>query len=200
MSADIFSDEETLFDTSEVSADELDSGGLVDKPGHFHMMVNGVQMIRPEKESDLPAIRVDMQVLADSKTGQKGKMLFHKIYLRSRDPDDPERKKVIPLSKGSMKAVLRFAVGMGLITKEQIGSPSLRIPWHMLDGKQCVAKVAMEPRKKDGKETGEHDARIPYGEVYDPRDERMSSVEKDPEAMALLAATAPLTSTDIDGI
>ncbi len=199
---DEFDDFTTVLDTSDVNPDELDSGGMVDEEGWYHAIVNKVE--RFAEEGKLKNLRVDFQVCPGVKSKQKGKMLFHRIYLEGwkTKPSEGVPGETGPLTQGGKKSLLRFAVGMGLIQKEQVGSPKLAIPWSLLEGRQAVINVKKEPRKDQatGKENGQFEFRINYGEVYPVHHEKVKDVPKDPEFLALAAASGGDGGGDLDDI
>ena len=188
----IFDDDDTTFDTSGVSPDELDSGGMIDEEGYYHCICNGVTKFA--EEGKLKNLRVDFQVCPGVDSPQKSRMMFHRVYLQGWKDRPAEGVAGVagPLSAGAMKSLLRFAIGMNLIKKEDIGSTKLSIPWHLLEGRQAVIHVKKEKKTdaKTGKEIpGQFECRIAYGEVYPVDHERVASVKKDPDFLALAGAS-----------
>jgi len=186
---------EMTFDASGFSQEDLESkggGGQVNAECFSHMLFQApVQEKEPGK---IPTVRVDMQVLAGTDETQVGKMHFHRIYLARKERDDKgkETGKIIPLSDGSKKNLLKFFANLGLISKEEVaGSASVRLPWERLDQFQAIVEIKNEPYDEKDKDSGEKTGKlrdsfkIPYGcNVWQVGDERMSHVPKDPDALA----------------
>lgn len=179
-------------DASDVKPEDIDhGGGLVDQEGNYHFVCNGVTKFK--EDGKLPNVRVDFQCAAGDHEKQVNKMLFHRIYLASWQTK-PNKDKGIegvlaPLSTESKKILLRFSIGMGIISKEDCGNANLRIPFNLLPGRQMCCKVKKEQKKdSDGKKIEEFDFRIPYGEVYPVNH---PSVEKTPKDGELVSVAPP---------
>lgn len=184
---DVFANESELdmtFDTTGTTADDLNSGGVVTKECHAHLLIANVK--KETKEGKVPCLAFDMQVLAADQADQKGKFVFHRINLRKGVYEEKTSKLIDtePLTEGAMKSLLKFALGLGLITADQIGTKDLRVPWSQAAGRQCMSHLR-RGSEYDDKKTGEKkpgQIGIQFGEVYPVDDERVKDWPKDAEA------------------
>ena len=187
MAGDVFANESELdmtFNTEGTTADDLNSGGLVTKECHAHLLIANVK--KEAKPGKVPCLVFDMQVLAADAEGQKGKFIFHRINLAKGNYTEGKEKKLIdlgPLTDGAMKSLLKFALGLQLITAEQIGAKDLRVPWSQAAGKQCMSHLRHGSEyTTDSGETKKGQIGIQFGEVYPVDDERVKDWPKDAEA------------------
>lgn len=186
MAKDAFAAEDELdtsFDTSGTTADDLNSGGVVVKECHAHLVVANVK--KEAKEGKVPCLVFDMQVLADD-AGQKGKFVFHRINLFKGIYKEVDKKNVLidkePLSEGALKSLLKFALGLELIAPEDIGKKDLKIPWSKAPGKHCMSHLRHgSDYEKDG-EKKKGQIGIQFGEVFPLSDERVKDWPRDTEA------------------
>lgn len=171
-------------DSSFTTADDLNSGGTVSEEGKVHLVVQNVK--KEAKEGTVPRLKFDLQVMAAEKPAQKNKFVYHSINLK-KGVYEKETSKLIdlePCSEGSEKMKLRFALGLGLITKEDIGKKDLKIPWSQAVGKHCFADLKRGQEQED-KKTGQKKPGfigIQFGEVYPLDDEKCKEWPRDTEA------------------
>jgi len=175
------------FDASGISPEKLEQKGsaTVNKDCKCHMLFKGLEKEKPEGKA--PCVRVDMEVLASTEESQVSRMHFHRINLAKLGENGLE-----PLSEGSKQNVLKFFINLGLLTKEEVaGNNSIRLPWEKLEHFQAIVEIKNEPYDEKDKvtklPTGKKidSFRIPYGcNVWRVDDDRVSSVPKDPDALA----------------
>lgn len=172
-------------DDFEVDASDFDSsdtegrGGLVDKAGFYHVVVNDLTLF--EEEGKAKNVRVDMQVLNGTDQTQIGKMIFHRVYLNRKDGD--------ALTKGSKAITTRLFIGFGLLPKDAAEAETVKWPFSQLKGAQAVVEIKPETYEdRNGDERT--DFRIPFGNVYRFEDEKVADVPVDREALELAGAAA----------
>lgn len=181
-----------VLDTDGMSGEDLDGGGgICDKEGWYHVTVLNID--KNEDEGKLPHYFFGLQILAGDHEDQAGKMIYHRIFNKSWIDSSDHDKGMKEPSEGSKKMKLRFAAGLGLISKEDIGKPNLRIPWSEADGVQAVCKVVKESR---GDDPNKFDFRIPYSEIYQVNDPKVENVPKDQEALDRIGLHSS-TGTDV---
>lgn len=180
---DVFDSEADLdatFDTTGTSADDLNSGGIVTEECKAHLLVVNVK--KEAKEGKVPCLVFDLQVMASDKPKQKGKFVYHRVYLKkgvyTGEGKDRKMIDLEPISEGSLKAVLRFALGLSLITPDDIGKKDLKIPWSKATGQQCMSELRLGQENDNGKKY----IGIQYGEVFPVGDERVKDWPRDAEA------------------
>lgn len=191
MTEDLFDVE---FDASGFAPEDLEQKGsaTVNKNGFYHTLIKGLN--QEKQEGKIPAIRVDMEVLAGENEDQVGRTHYHRVNLAKWNENKTD---VVPLSEGSTKNILRFFTNLGLISKEEAAGKKVRLPWERLDQFQLIVEIKNEPYKDE--KTGEmkDSYRIPFGcNVWKVDDERMSKVPKDPDALAEFTGGAGLDSID----
>lgn len=184
---DVFANEADLdetIDSSFTSADDLNEGGLVSEECKCHLLV--VDVKKEAREGKVPRLRFDLQVQASDKPRQRGRFLYHSINLKKGVYEKKTGKllDLEPLSEGSEKAKLRFALGLGLIAQEDIGKKDLKIPWSKAFQKHCLAdlKRGSEIEDKTTHEKKPGFIGIQYGEVFQLDDERCKDWPRDLEA------------------
>ena len=172
----------------EIDADNLNSGGAVNKEGRYHFECDKVEFEQGKEKDDgskgSDAICFHLRVLAGDHEDQVDKTHYHRLYPNS-------------TTKGNRANIFRFAVGSGLITpddikKAQSAGKGVDIPFAMLQGYQICAELKFEEGQeyedKDGnKKRYQGRYQIPFCQVYDPRSDDVDQWPKDPEALASLA-------------
>lgn len=171
-------------DSSFTSGDDLNSGGTVTEECKVHMVVQHVK--KEAKEGSVPRLKFDLQVLASDKSAMKNKFVYHSINLKKGVYENQTGKLIDlePCSEGAEKMKLRFALGLGLIRKEDIGKKDLRIPWSQAVGKHCLCDLKRGQQIED-KTTGEKKpgyVGIPFGEVFPLDDEKCKDWPRDTDA------------------
>lgn len=162
-------------DSSDIDANQLDAGGSVNREGWYHFEITDLR--RDGEEGKTPSLVFICQVLAGKPDDQVGKKLYHRLYLSQKE--------------GGRRIILKFACGLGLITREQITDTQTRIPFSLSVGRQFVAEVKLEKGTPyddaDGvKQMGKDRYVIPFSQIYDPLDEAVANVPKDSDAIASL--------------
>lgn len=180
------------FSGEQYGQDDLDKGGMVDKEGWYHFEVSDVEeeleTLTDKGQPKAPALCFHLTVL-ESVPGQSpaGSRLFHRVRFGSLQGDPPT---VGPPAEGSVKAGLRFGVGLGLFEYRDVdgrgvtvdkATGSTKIGWKSFlaaKGRQIVAKVTMSL------ETGKYKSRaeISYGVCYPLDDPAVSDVPKNRQA------------------
>lgn len=192
------------FDTEGVDVDSLTSGGSVAAPGRYHFEVTDIKVEDGQPYEDessgvqrykkTPAIVFYMTVLpaeygTEAEKAQRGKIHFHRVYVRklTRGEDGSDTPDELgPPSEGALKSILRFALGLGIISDTDIGRSDTKIPWSRAENAQCCGELKKEKLTNKQKERGlKERLQINYGEVYQPDDERVADWPKDEEALAL---------------
>ena len=178
-----------VFDASGIAPEDLNqkSGATVNKDGKYHVLFKGIE--KEKRDGQIPAVRIDMEILAGTEESQVGRMHFHRINLFKKGEAPGS---LGPLSDGSKKNLLKFFANLGLITKEEVaGNASIRLPWEKLEFMQAIVEIKNEPYDEKDKTTGVltgkkvDSFRIPYGcNVWQVGDDRVASVPKDPDALA----------------
>lgn len=191
MTEDLFDYE---FDGSGFTPEDLDQKGsaTVNKNGFYHILIKGLH--QEKQEGKIPAIRVDMEVLAGENEDQVGRTHYHRVNLAKWNEDKTD---VIPLSEASVKNVLRFFTNLGLVPKEEAVGNRVRLPWERLDQFQAIVEIKNEPYEDKETKKMKDSFKIPFGcNVWKVGDERMSKVPKDPDALADFTGGAGLDSVD----
>ncbi len=189
-----------VFDGSGITPEKLDQKGgkSVNKDGKYHVLFRGVE--KEKAEGKVPAVRIDMEVLAGTEESQVGAVHFHRIYLAKKGKKETDP--LEPLSDGSKTNILKFFTNLGLLTKEEVaGNSSIRLPWEKLEFFQAIVEIKNEPYEGTDKNTGTvrmiDSFKIPYGcNVWQVSDERVANVPKDPEALADFTGGAGIADVD----
>lgn len=172
----------------DIDPGDIDTSGQVNRDGWYHFEVAAV---KPELEtvsekggSKTPSIRFDCLVLESVKNqSPSGSVLFHRVWVGGKDG--------APVSDGSRKMMLKWALGLGLIAKTETGfictetkQPLKGLPvalWMRAVGVQFVARVEAEENNRGGK-----DYRIPFSTCYQVDDPQVADVPKSKAALALI--------------
>jgi hypothetical protein len=203
-------DENFEFDSSDVDESNLDTSGVLDQEGWYHFEVTKVDLILglidENGKENTPKIKVTCKSLNNVR-GQSppGSVLWHDIYVGAKGGG--------PAKQGSIDAMFRFGVGVGLMkwTKKQnadgtekavlvlASNGSVKVPpavWKTIVGAQFVAQV----QKEKPAEGSTHKAgfKIPMGKAYRPDHPDVSHVQKNVEALEAIgikvSTTAPTTT------
>jgi hypothetical protein len=194
MATDVFAEQEAItFDLdggAVESADEFYSGNRVSKEGYFHFACDGIE--RKQEDGKLDHLQIDLRVLDGNDNDgkrledQKDKTLVHRLFLEKwADKASGEKG---PLEEKALKGLRAFAYAFGLISEEQLAQPNVRIPFHMIVGRQAVGKVQREDDwvDDDGK-SRKGGLKVSWNNDFWPvTHERVKDVFKDREALSLL--------------
>lgn len=195
---DIFTEHDGMVDISlsggEVeSADEFYSGNRVTKEGFYHVNGTGLTLHKFDAEKKkLPMVEIDLQVLDGSDlegnqlTEQKDKVINHRIYLAGWE--DKLNGVTKPLDDRQQKAIRAFAYAFGLISEADLGKKDVKIPFHLIDGRQAVVKVTREKEWEDDKGNMQKGGlKIAWNnDAWPVTHDRVKDVHKDREALALI--------------
>lgn len=177
------------------SQDELYSGNRVTKPGYYHVHAADIEHIKFDEEKKvLPHLSIDLVVLdgtgEDGKqiTDQNDKAITHRIYLANWE--DKAGGVTKPLDEKAQKGVRAFAYAFGLITDQQLAEANVKIPFHLIKGRQAVVKVQQEKDwEKDGK-TMKGGLKVSWNnDAWPVTHERVKDVHKNREALSLLGVS-----------
>jgi hypothetical protein len=153
----------TDYDTSELDSDGIHEGGgsSVALEGFYHVQVADVSYTKydiseggSEPTRVLPQVKIIMQVLEGDHASEKGKNVYHTIYLAKWA--DRESGEVEKLQGVQLKGVIAFLHAFGTIGEEVFGRPSVKINLDMfsrLEGLQAIVRVSQEAESVN-KETG----------------------------------------------
>lgn len=196
--ADIFTEHDGMVDVTlsggEVeSPDEFYSGNRVSKEGYFH--VNGTGLTLNKFDADkkkLPSVDIDLQVLDGSDfegnqlADQKDKVINHRIYLAGWE--DKENGVTKPLDDRQQKGIRAFAYAFGLISETDLGKKDVKIPFHLIDGRQAVVKVKRDDDWNDAQgNVKKGSLKISWNnDAWPVTHERVKDVHKDREALSLI--------------
>ena len=205
MSSNVFQDDMTFETTTEgTDADSMHSGGAVSKAGYYHVVVDGIEKV--EKEGKLPHLLVSMTILAGTEDSQIDKRLYHRIFLAKwqERPDDVNLTPGImapydPADEKDRKrldGINAFAYAFGLLTDEDLGREKVKIPFHMIEGRQAVVKVQQDSDWTDSKGNKRAGGfKILWNnDAWPIGHSEVSDVPKDPEALAMIGGTDPGTA------
>ncbi len=176
------------------------SGGACDKAGHYHVVCNGIK--KEGGDNKTPCLRLDLQILAGEHDDQIGKMIFHRVYTaKAKRSKEGQFEGLEPLTEGGKRMLLRCAAGFGLISPEDVGSGSVRIPWSQIEMRQAIVQVSAEDRTdmKTGQVTGK-DFKISFGNIWPIGHEDVANVPTDAEALAQLTGGAGVGGANVDDI
>lgn len=195
-------DLDTELDTSGFDAgDALPSAGgkACDKPGMYHVFVKDIKAEGnqdPDKgKLATPCRRIDLEIVAGSNPDQVGRTIFHRVYIKKavRSKNASTGKDEVTgfedLADGARQQMLRTAFGLSLLSEDDIGKGTVRIPWSLAPGRQCVVRVDEEEEddfKVPGKKRVVH--RISFGNFYRVDHPDVKDVPKDAESLAMLAS------------
>lgn len=181
-----FADLNLEFDASDVSEDSLWTGGMVSKPGFYHVSGGNVSMEKGDDNS-LKHLQLEMIVLDGTEESEINKRLYHRIYLegweKRPEGDEPGVKK--GLDKKQQQGIIAFAFAFGLVSKDAFGK-QMKVPFHMFEGSQAVVKVSEDEyfdrngqKKKSFKMAWNNDC-------WPVWHDRVRDVPKDAESLAML--------------
>lgn len=147
------------------TAESVEGDSQLNKPGYYAFEIE--ELDREAKQGKTPCIRFDMRihggVTSDGCKVEKGgkgeaqlnRILFHRMYTEARGG--------ARLSDGATRITLRFALGLGLITREQIGDPKMTIRWSQARGVRGIVQVMRED-DPDGKRGPQF--KVAFGQVW----------------------------------
>lgn len=188
-----FSDTERVFDSLygdvKIEAEELvpsSGGSACDKPGRYHVLVNGVKMEALDHEGIPSVARLDLLILDGTDPTQKERTIYHRVRLFKVIKDETSKEPIdrAPYSAKYITQAVRAAFALGLTD-----TPTLRgVDWEAATGRQCVVKVDASEDEYNGKVTLRHE--VGFGNFWRIDHEDVKEVPKDGEALALLTGGA----------
>ena len=180
-------------DTTGQSEDSLHAGGGISVEGRFHVDVTDIEHI-PGDDDKLSQLKIDMHVLDGNAPGQRDKIVYHRVYLESWVDSKNRSAGKTPLSKKSQEGIAMFAFAFGLISADDLGKPGVATPFHDIVGRQAIVEVKQDKPWKDNNGVA-HDGgfKIPWNTAWPLEHPDVSSVPKDPDALALIGGITPST-------
>lgn len=182
-------------------------GGLVSKPGFYHVQVDTVSLKLPEGgKNKHPEVEIIMTAVAaeDGNEDQIGKKYYHRIRMVVNEDPEKEKKRILGLAT--------FLYELGVMSEsEAFGNPDFRITrahFERLEGCQAIVKLKHDkPREYEDQETGEKkmtkDSWTAWNnDFWNVHHEKVRDVPKDPDLMAFAVPrdAQAQTSNDLDGI
>ena len=199
------------------NADDLYAGNRVNQAGYYHVTANGSDIKRPEGK--LPQIAIDMQILdgTDEETraraeAQIGKSYTHYIYLakwkrRPGTNGDDDLGETEPLEDAAQKGIRALAYAFGLLSEADLTTPNVRVPFHMIGGRQAIIRIQKQKDYESGGEKRSGGYKMSWNnDAWPVLHEKVKDVHKDPSALAMLqtagvgAGGNGAASPDIDDI
>lgn len=190
------------------SADDLYSGNRINVAGYYHVTATASAIRR--EEGKLPQVQIDMLVLdgtdeeKNRAESQIGKNYTHYIYLAKWA--DKEKTDTAPLEEAAQKGIRAFAYAFGLIGEADLSRANVRIPFHMIDGRQAIVRIQKQSdyTDRDGeKRTGGYKMSW-NNDAWPVTHEKVKDIAKDPSALAMLhtagVAGGGGAATDIEDI
>lgn len=161
-------------------------GNSVEKDGFYHVHAESVSDEDVDKEDRLRNVNIQMEILQGTEADQIEKKVYHRLYLAKWVDKDDHTKGQEPVSKGSMKNIIRFAMAFGILDREDIGSKTI-IPFHAIAGRQAIVEVKKEADregvdKHGNKKDFKGQFRIPFSNAWPLNHEAMAKVPKDTTA------------------
>ena len=163
---------------------EDQSNNFINDEGFYWFLVNGIKPHRNEA-GRIYAVQVSMTCVSGCEPGEKsekqvGRQLFHFINLQKKDGTS--------ISSKVVGFNVRFAYGLGLVAKEDIGKPSLNIQWARALNSLVVVEVEKEEPNEYNKQKGRY--RVSYGKSFQPTDPRMADIFRNQRVKDLIEPQA----------
>lgn len=165
-----------------------DSGPGFSAEGFFHFQITDIE------KTQYNSLQFKMECLAGTDKSQVGKTLYTFVALSGKDG--------AVLSDKQLRIIMRFAYGLGLVSKQDVGRPNVVIPWSRALNTQCIGEVSFQPGSdKPGGGRYKDRYALAYGRVWQVTDPAVSEVPKDTESLAAARIVVPSSSgqsADID--
>lgn len=187
-------------DTTESIASKS-SAAKVNKEGNYHFQVDAVTKKGDVSKGETPYCLLTCAVLAASGENQDqvGRILFHQIYLLSRNKDKSNgAHPFVQLGSVMRGKLMRAGIALGVIDPSQVGS-KFAPDWNIAQGRQFCATVEFSKgdkiatSKKKDQDEGSKDEfyndkfEVPWGDFFPLSHDDVADDEKWPKD--LLAAS-----------
>ncbi len=193
-------------------------GGGVQLDGRYHVIVEKSEYLAASVEGDdedaddyarsLPMVKVQMSVLGGEHESEKGKKIFHRVFLGSwKDDSGNDTKKagrINPLGEKQLHGTLAFLHAFGVIGDDAFGQSTFKLSLDMferLENTQAIVRVSMSEERTNAK-TGQvykPSAQMWNNDAWPLGHEKVSDVPRDHEA-ANYVTSGEVSSDDLDDI
>jgi hypothetical protein len=148
------------FDFSDLTPDQVNSGGGSVVPGYYHVVVEKVAEETAKKGHQVRLF--ELKILDGTVKGCKGLKIFERLHLTA----------------NTKQRAARFAKVLGLITDQQLGVKGpVTIDWQAAKYRQCVVQVVPQKDENTGKPHATY-TQVDFMGIFSLTDERVAHVPK----------------------